>query len=43
MMKDIEKQKQNINFGKSMGGISKGIGGAGKSAKKAKKAGQGKT
>lgn len=31
-------QKQNIGFGKSMGGISKGIGGAGKSAKKAKKA-----
>lgn len=31
-------QKQNISFGKSMGGISKGIGGAGKSAKKAKKA-----
>ena len=32
------QQKQNISFGKSLGGISKGIGGAGKSAKKAKKA-----
>lgn len=31
-------QKQNIDFGKSIGGVSKGIGGAGKSAKKAKKA-----